>query len=86
MLRINMTAGNKNTANYLDNITLFFSGESGGRLKGDVNCDGEVSIADVTALVNLVMNGSSNDYSDVNEDGETSIADVTTLVNMLMSN
>ena len=86
MLRINMTAGNKNTANYLDNITLYFNGEPGGRLKGDVNCDGEVSIADVTALVNLVMNGSSNDYSDVNEDGETSIADVTTLVNMLMSN
>jgi len=49
-----------------------------------VNGDGEVSIADVTSLVTLVMSGSSNDNSDINGDGETSIADVTTLVNMVM--
>ena len=51
---------------------------------GDVNGDGEVSIADVTALVTLVMSSSSNENSDINGDGETSIADVTTLVNMIM--
>ena len=51
---------------------------------GDVNGDGEVSIADVTMLVSLVVDQSSNERSDVNQDGETGIADVTTLVNMLM--
>ena len=51
---------------------------------GDVNGDGEVSIADVTMLVSLVVDQSSNERSDVNQDGETGIADVTTLVGMLM--
>ena len=53
-------------------------------LIGDVNGDREVSIADVTMLVSLVVDLSSNERSDVNQDGETGIADVTTLVGMLM--
>lgn len=53
--------------------------------------DGEVGIADVTALVNIVLvNDSPIDAArfpsaDVNEDGEVGIADVTTLVNMLLA-
>ena len=53
-------------------------------LKGDVNGDGEVGIADMTALSNLLLEETSNERSDVNEDGETSIADITTLVNILL--
>ena len=56
----------------------------GDEIIGDVNGDGEVSIADVTMLVSLVVDQSSNEHSDVNQDGETGIADVTTLVGMLM--
>ena len=52
---------------------------------GDVNGDGEVSIADLTMLASLVSEDSSNERSDVNGDGETSVADITTLVNILMS-
>ena len=54
-------------------------------LKGDVNGDGEVSIADVTMLVDLVLNDNSSDNSDVNADGETGIADVTALVGIILS-
>lgn len=60
-------------------------------IRGDVNMDGEVGIADVTALVNIVLvNDSPIDAArfpsaDVNEDGEVGIADVTTLVNMLLA-
>ena len=53
-------------------------------LKGDVNADSEVSIADVTLLVSLVGQQSENENSDVNGDGETGIADVTALVNLLI--
>ena len=56
----------------------------GGGITGDVNGDGELSIADITALVDLVMRGATNPRSDVNGDGETSVADVTTLVGLLM--
>ncbi|MCR5131837.1 MAG: dockerin type I repeat-containing protein [Prevotella sp.] len=59
---------------------------------GDVNRDGQVSIADVTALVNIILGkateGDSNNYdfdaADVNQDGTRTIADVTALVNIIL--
>ena len=50
---------------------------------GDVNGDDEVSIADVTMLVDLLLRQQSNERSDVNGDGETDIADLTSLVDIL---
>ena len=54
---------------------------------GDVNEDGEVTIADVTSLVNIIL-GKTEDYrqelADVNEDGDVTIADVTLLVNVVL--
>ncbi|MBR0433857.1 MAG: M60 family metallopeptidase [Bacteroidaceae bacterium] len=53
---------------------------------GDVNADGSVTIADVTALVNIIL-GSSMDtvgVADVNGDGAVTIADVTALVNIIL--
>ena len=55
------------------------------QLVGDVNGDGEISIADVTALVDLVIRQDNNARSDVNVDGETSVADVTALIGLLMT-
>ena len=49
-----------------------------------MNGDGEVGIADITALSNLLLDETSNERSDVNEDGETSIADMTAVVNILL--
>ena len=57
----------------------------GGFQEGDVNGDGEVSIADVTMLVDLVVRQASNERSDVNNDSETSVADVTKLVEILLN-
>ena len=58
---------------------------------GDVNKDGQISIADVTALVNIILgkdNTSPYIYdhvaADVNQDGSISIADVTALVNIIL--
>lgn len=55
-------------------------------LEGDVNHDGEVNIADVNALLDIVLTGSSdNDRADVNHDGEVNIADVNTLIDIVLS-
>lgn len=54
---------------------------------GDVNHDGSVSIADVTALIDYLL-GSGDicpDCADLNQDGEISIADVTALIDCLLS-
>ena len=61
-------------------------------LLGDVNRDGNVTIADVTALVNIILGkateGDSNNYdfkaANVNEDEDITIADVTALVNLIL--
>ncbi len=54
---------------------------------GDVNNDGSVTIADVTALVNIILGKSETPASgvaDVNNDGSVTIADVTALVNIIL--
>ena len=52
---------------------------------GDVNADGEISIADVTSLVDVVLRQKSTGASDVNGDGETSVADITALTDLLLN-
>ena len=53
---------------------------------GDVNGDGSTTIADVTALVDLLLgNGTAPAAADVNGDGQVTIADVTALVDMLLN-
>lgn len=60
-------------------------------LLGDVNNDGEITIADVTALVNIVLGKDDtepyqydHEAADVNGDGSITIADVTALVNTIL--
>lgn len=54
---------------------------------GDVNGDGAVNIADVTALIDLLLNGTSNNNAaaDMNQDGSINIADVTALIDYLLN-
>ncbi len=56
-------------------------------LTGDVNCDGEINIADINTLIDIILTGAGvNNTADVNSDGEVNIADVNTLINMILSN
>ena len=55
-----------------------------------MNKDGKGSIADVTALVNLLLTNNTDitEYpeADMNESGDITIADVTALINYLLTN
>ena len=54
-------------------------------LRGDVNGDKSVTIADVTALVNIILGkGETVAAADVNGDKSVTIADVTALVNLIL--
>ncbi len=59
----------------------------GGTQVGDVNGDGAVTSADVTALYNYLLNGTTTYYStsDVNADGSVTSADVTFIYNILLN-
>ena len=68
-------------------IKLFKKISSTETEKGDVNGDGHVTIADVTALVNIIL-GKTTDYderlADVDGANGITIADVTALVNIIL--
>ena len=49
----------------------------------DVNNDGAVTMGDVSALVSLILSGSTDTVGDINGDGRASIADVTALANIV---
>lgn len=70
-----------------DNFVLRYHGPHG-VLLGDINQDGSVTIADIAALVRLLLSNADTTamlcFADVNQDGVVSIADVTALVNILL--
>ena len=77
------TTGQKDIALYKEVVT------EPATLLGDVNGDGEVTIADVTALVNILLGKDTAGYNlkaaDVNSDGGRTIADVVALVKMILT-
>ncbi len=88
--RIAQVAGNKSAATYVDNFTLYYTGEEGGPslfTPGDVNNDGEVNIADVNEVSDIILGGSADAdtrlRADVNEDGEINIADVNAIIGLI---
>ena len=53
-------------------------------LKGDVNGDGEVNIADINAVIDMILSGSSNMNGDVNGDAEINIADINAIIDIIL--
>lgn len=53
-------------------------------MTGDVNGDNEVNIADVSALIDLLVAGETSPAGDINGDGDITIADVNALIDMLL--
>lgn len=89
-LSIGLRLDNKNGEDWtcFDNVRLAYLGPS---VAADINLDGAVTIADVTALVNIILgkdDGPVRAYdhtaADVNTDGAITIADVTALVNIIL--
>ena len=54
-------------------------------LKGDVNGDGEVNIADINAIIDMILSGASNIVGDVNSDGEVNIADINAVIDIILT-
>ena len=54
-------------------------------LKGDVNGDGEVNIADINAIIDMILSGRSDPSGDVNGDGEVNIADINAVIDIILS-
>ena len=61
----------------------------GSGLKGDVNGDGEVNIADVNAVIDIIAGGAADAdtryRADVNGDGEVNIADINAVIDIILN-
>lgn len=84
MLRITQTSGHTKQACYLDDIKLMYFGTWPVYRPGDVNLDGEINIADVNALIDMVLANKPETEGDVNSDGEVTIADVNMVIDLLL--
>ena len=58
--------------------------------KGDVNGDNEINIADINALIDIILGGSADDCTmwraDFNGDVEVNIADINALIDYILNN
>ena len=53
-------------------------------LKGDVNGDGSVNIADINVIIDLILKGSNSPAADVNEDGVVNISDINMVIDLIL--
>ena len=55
-------------------------------LIGDVNGDGEVNLADINAIVDIILGGNGDSAAaDVNDDGEINIGDLNAIINIIQT-
>lgn len=69
-----------------DFVVIVTAVKGSNHVLGDVNCDGVVTSADITALYNYLLNGDETfiTTSDVNGDGSITSTDVTVIYNILL--
>ena len=61
--------------------------QGGGQsMKGDVNGDGEVDVADISAVITVMAKGEKTPEADVNGDGEVDVADISAVITIMAGN
>ena len=78
LFRIAMTGGGT-AATYVDDIALYCIDTL-----GDVNGDGEINIADINAIIDIILSGGMTQAADVNSDSEVNIADINAIIDLII--
>ena len=52
---------------------------------GDVNGDQEVNIADINAVIGMILSGAPEPSGDANRDGEVNIADINVIIQAILN-
>ena len=76
--------GNSHTTAYGPVISFVYC--AGVELQvGDVNGDGEINIADINAVIDMILSDNAVPSGDVNGDGEINIADVNSVIDIILT-
>ena len=54
--------------------------------QGDVNGDGAVDVADISAIITVMANGGNDPAADVNGDGAVDVADISNVISIMAAN
>lgn len=65
--------------------TISFIYKANDAVKGDVDDNGEVNIADVNVIIDLILTGRYSARADVDDNGELNIADINTLISYILN-
>ena len=83
-VRYKVANANGSCVAYGDTYIINISKSETPVLPGDVNGDHEVNIADINAVIDVILGGGSNTAADVNGDGEINIADVNAIIDIIL--
>ena len=75
--------GNSHTTAYGPVISFVYRENAG--MPGDVNGDGAVNIADINAVIDMILGSTFDAAGDVNGDGAVNIGDINVLINMILA-
>ena len=64
-------------------VTVWGYQTEGNNQKADVNGDGKINAADVTAVMNVMSGNDYNQKADVNNDGKVNISDIIIIINII---
>ena len=80
--RLTMAGGSATQPCYVDNIKFYYNGQL---VLGDVTGNGEVDVADVNAIINIMMGkAASDEAADVDGDGLVDIKDINMVINLML--
>jgi len=90
MVKAIYTDGTTSVWSNIEHVTLYPASSEDDYILGDVNCDGVISIEDVTTLIDYLLGAEPTPFSklaaDVNQDGDIAIEDLTALIDLVLSN
>ena len=75
--------GKSHTTPYGPIISFIYKANAA--VKGDVDDNGEVNIADVNVIIDLILTGRYSDRADVDDNGELNIADINELISYILN-
>ena len=86
--RVVQSTGNKNVPVYVDNFTVYYTGEQGGPddpgIPGDVDGNGSVGVEDVNAVINVMLGKGENPKADLSGNGSVGVEDVNAVINIML--